>query len=91
MPLFVNILDMNPVGYYADGSPRYSFTTSFPTRGVRVLKEGWADAHTAYAIGASAVDAWEARDRMGNMGHVLGVTKRDDGFHAVINLYHSNT
>lgn len=87
----IPILDMKPIARFADGSPVYAFSTSYPTRGVRVLEEGWDDPAVAYALGQSAVHEYTQRDLMGNMGEVLGVAKRDDGYHAVINLYHSNS
>lgn len=92
--MVVRILDMVPVGHYADGSPRYRFHTSFPSRGVRVVGgDAWEDPAAAQAIGASVVRAWEQRDPMGNMGEVCGVTwaSADGGYRAVICLYHSNT
>ena len=87
----VPILDMTPLGHYADGSPRYRFSTSFPSRGVRVVGDVWEDPAVALSIGASAVREYEARDPYGNMGQVCGVTAVEGGYRAVICTYHSNT
>ncbi len=85
------ILDMKPVAIDRYGEPHYSFSTSFPARGVRVVGDVQPDPTDAFAFGAEAVREYERRDPMGNMGQVCGVTRVDDGYRAVICLYHSNS
>jgi hypothetical protein len=86
------LLDLTPTGRYADGSPMYSFHTSFPSRGVRTEGGQWSDAEQAYEAGVRFVREYERRDPFGNMGEVLGVTEvSPEHFAAVVNTYHSNT
>jgi hypothetical protein len=86
------ILDLTPVGRYADGDPRYRFHTSYPGRGVRALPETFDTPEAAHAHGVEVVREYERADPYGNMGEVLGVTLSDEGkYRAVINTYHSNT
>jgi hypothetical protein len=86
------VLDMKPTSRYADGSPIFSFHTSFPSRGVRAIAQGDKDQEAAFKLGLDYVRKYEQADPYGNMGQCLGVTKQDDGlWHAVVNTYHSNT
>jgi len=87
----VPVLDMTPTGSYGDGSPRYKFHTSFPSRNVRVLAVPFATPEEAWKDGIAAIRAYENRDPYGNMGETLGVTRRGGMYHAVINLYHSGS
>ncbi len=101
MNAVIPILDLTPIGRYADGSPRYRFSTSFPTSGVRAVGPAQPTPEHAYRVGKAILAAYEARDPLGNMGEVLGVVSvRTDGwaispegaaFRGVVNLYHSNT
>jgi hypothetical protein len=87
----IAILDMKPIGYYADGSPRYAFHTSFPSWGVRAVGEVFTTPEAAFEAGRQAVGQYERADVFGNMGQVCGVTAVEGGYRAVINTYHSNT
>src|SRR4051794_29556155 len=93
IPTMINIqiLDMTPVGYYGDGSPRYSFSCGFPTRGVRTCRTVRATKELAFADAVQALGDYEKRDPYGNMGSVLGVKRQDTGFVGVYVTYHSNT
>jgi hypothetical protein len=87
----VPILDITPVGRYADGSPIYRFHTSFPTRAVRAAGDICPTPEEAIEHGREIVQRYERADPYGNMGEVLGVTEVGDGYRPVINTYHSNT
>jgi hypothetical protein len=85
------ILNMTPIGRYADGSPRYLFSTSFPSQGVRQVGGVHATPEAARAEGQAVLRAYERQDVHGNMGEVCGVVAVSGGYRAVINTYHSNT
>jgi hypothetical protein len=88
----ISVLDLKPVGRFADGSPIYRFSVGFPTRGVQEVGPAFATPQEAYAHGGVELRKYEAADPMGNMGAVLGVTEVEGGgFRAVIVTYHSNT
>lgn len=87
----VAILDMTRIDHPSERAPRYKFHTEFPASGVRVVGDTWDDPKVAAAIGASAVAEYRKQDPYGNMGCVLGVTRIDGGYRAVICLYHSNS
>ena len=87
----VKIINLTPAGHYAGGEPRYSFGTSYPSRGVRMAGRNCATPEAAYAEGLMLIRDYKSIDRFGNMGEVCGVVAVDGGFRAVINTYHSNT
>lgn len=91
MSATIHELDMTIIGHYADLTPRYRFSTSFPSTGVRLAGPVRSSAEAAYQEGAQILDTYRARDTMGNMGEVCGVARVEGGFRAVINTYHSNT
>lgn len=86
----VKILDLTPVSRYMDGSPVYSFHTSFPSRGVRKLGAKHPTPDGAFEQGQGYVADFRRSSYPGGMGEVLGVVKSEDGqYHAVINTYYS--
>jgi len=89
----IAILNMKPTGRQFDGEPTYRFSTGgFPASGVRAIKDGWDTPQEALADAVRYIKAYEDKDRMGNMGSVLGVTiGKDSRFYGVVNTYHSNT
>jgi hypothetical protein len=91
----IKILNMTPLGYYADGAPHYAFHTSFPSRGVKLAGEVCSTPEKAWQQGVAAVAAYTARDPLGNMGEVCGVVpildRHGGGYQPVICTYHSNS
>jgi hypothetical protein len=87
----IRTVTMDLVGRYADGSPKYRFHTSFPSSGVRLTGDAYPTREAAYEAAVAVVRAYEQRDIYGNMGEVIGVTQRQNGWHGVYNRYHSNT
>ncbi len=91
-------LDMTVVNRYANGSPIYKFSTSFPSRGVRMAGplQGFATPEEAIDYGFQEVKNYQAADVYGNMGEVCGYTEitvigLGQRFRPVINTFHSNT
>lgn len=95
----ITLITLVPLGCYADGSPRYRFNTTFPTRGVRLLSEG-----TQFGLGVpeefeTPEQADEAgrqyrasQEPYGAMREYIGVTRMENGkYGAVVNAYHSST
>ncbi len=87
-----NLLNMKPIGHYGGGEPRYTFHTSFPSRGVRAIAQDFDTPEAAYQHGIDALHKYEDADPFGNMGEVLGVALGANGkYRGVINTFHSNT
>lgn len=85
------VVSLEPVGRYADGSPRYAFATGLPSRGVRELPEPFSTAEEAGAHGRAVVIKYRQDAFPGGMGEVIGVTERFRQFRVVINVYYSNS
>ena len=89
----IQVLDLTPVGRYANGSPVFKgFHTSFPTRNVRAVGDELATPEEAFATARQVVADYEKADTYGNMGEALGVIELPGGkYRGVVNTYHSNT
>lgn len=81
---------MRPIGRYADGSPRYSFQTSFPTNGVRTVGPCSPGMMGAAATGRDAVSEHARANWPCGMGDFLGVARCEcgcRGWIAVVSLF----
>ncbi|MGH9627514.1 MAG: hypothetical protein ACRD7E_04015 [Bryobacteraceae bacterium] len=76
----IRVLDMQVVGRYADGAPRYSFFSSFPSDNIRAAGDVKPTPEEAYAEGTQIIQQYERADPMGNMGEVLGVIQVAGGY-----------
>lgn len=85
----VQVLDLTPLGHYSNGLPYYKFGCSFPW--VKALETGFSTKEEADADAGKWCRDYEARDVMGNMAAVIGVTEKDSKFFGVVNYFHSNT
>lgn len=85
----IEILDMKPLGHYANGQPYYRFGCSFPH--VKALETGHETKESAWADARKWAVEYEKADVFGNMACALGVTEKDGKFFGVVNFYHSNT
>ena len=87
----MQILNLTPTGQYADGSPRYSFSTSYPTKGVHMIGQVVSTPELAYSQGKDLLREWLTKNPYSNLGELLGVAASQGGFQAVVNTYRSNT
>lgn len=88
----IQILDLTPLGRYADGTPYYNFHNPFPGK-PRTLPKVFATPQEAIEHGRKYVIDYERNYFPGGMGACLGVVPYPDGFgyQAVINTYYSNS
>jgi hypothetical protein len=91
----IEILDLKPMGHYADSSPIYRFHTAFPSKGVRECGEYCETPEEAYEQGRKTVALYLRTNWPGGMGEVLGVVRYTVSglprYRAVINTYYSNS
>jgi hypothetical protein len=85
------ILDLTPVGRYADGSYFYKFHNPFPSSGFTKLPENFNTPEEAFEHGKTYVANYERNTFPGGMGECLGVVNDNDSYQAVIATYYSNT
>lgn len=85
----VNILDLTPVGRYADGSYFYNFHNPFPSSGLEKLPTKFINPEEAFAHGKKYIIQYERDTFPGGMGACLGVVECDGGYQAVISTCYS--
>lgn len=86
----IEILDLKPLGHYADGTLYYKFHNPFPGKPI-TLPEIFATPQEARDHGKKYVLEYEQRSFPGGMGAFLGIIQNDIGYQAVINTYYSNS
>ena len=88
----IKILDLKPVGRYADGRPYYNFHNPFPGS-AKNLPEVFNSPEEAFNHGKKYVTDYERSFFPGGMGACLGVTNSSNGigYQAVISTYYSNS
>lgn len=83
----IRVLNVTPLGHYANGQPYFEFGCSFPN--VDVLEAPFPTKEEAYADARKWCHTYREADEFGNMACVLGVTEKNGKFHGVVNYYHS--
>ena len=87
----IPIVNLTPVGKYADNSPQYSFHCSLPTRSVRQLKDGFPTKEEAKAHAEKCRVKYEQDTWPGGMFEFIGVVQEGGKFFPVVNSYYSNS
>jgi len=82
------ILNLTPIGKYANNSPAYNFHNPFPGP-VRTLDKVFDSTDSAYEYGRDYIRNYERTNFPGGMGVCLGVVACQGGYQAVINTYYS--
>lgn len=87
----IQILNLTPVGRYANGVPFYNFHNPFPYNGFNILPEKFSSPEDAFSNGKNFVSKYERDTFPGGMGACLGVAKINDCYQAVISTCYSNS
>lgn len=90
----IKVLNLKPIGQYADGSPQYSFSTSCPTKGIRAVGPCSPGMMGAASARREAVVQFNRIRWPCGMGEFLGVARCGcgcRGWIAVVNLYATRT
>lgn len=84
----VPILNLTPIGKFADNSPFYNFHNPFPGA-ARTLEEVFQTAEDAFDHGHKYCRNYETESFPGGMGVCLGVVACQGGYQAVVSTYYS--